>query len=148
MRRAYKKLGVELKYIIVTEYENKAIHHHLIINGIPDTIKLVSKYWQYGHANFTPLYEEASIGELAEYLIKETDKTFRTGKFQKQRYCCSRNLKEPKIKTEVVLASTFRKEPKPIKGYFIDKNTVVESTNEFGYRYQYYTMVKITKKRE
>lgn len=149
MRRAYRKSGSELKYIIATEYENKAIHHHLIINGIQDTIKLVSKYWPYGHSNFTPLWEEESMGELAEYLIKETDKTFRSGKYQRQRYRCSRNLVEPVCKVEVVKANTFRKEPKPVKGYYIDKNSIVTgTTKEFGYPYQYYTMIKIEKKRE
>lgn len=149
MRRAYRKSGTELKYIIVTEYENKAIHHHLIINGIPDTIKLVSKYWPYGHPNFTPLWEEESMGELADYLIKETDKTFRSGRYQKQRYRCSRNLVDPVCRTEVVMAHTFRKDPKPIKGYYIDKNSIVTGvTEEFGYPYQYYTMVKIARKRE
>lgn len=148
MRRAYKRSGYELKYIIVTEYENKAIHHHLIINGIPNTIKLVSQYWPHGHSNFTPLWEEESLGELADYLIKETDKTFRKGKFQRQRYSCSRNLVEPACKVEVVMANTFRKDPKPVKGYYIEKNSLVSGTNEFGYRYQYYTMVKIARKRE
>ena len=147
MRNAYRRLGEELKYILVTEYENKAIHHHLIINGIADTIKLVCKYWPHGHPNFTPLFSEQSLGELSDYLIKETDKTFKSGKYQKQRYRCSRNLKEPVIKTEIVFANTFRKEPKPIKNYYIDKDSLVEGVNEFGHRYQYYTMIKI-KKRE
>lgn len=143
MRRAYRKNNTEFKWIIVTEYLNKAIHHHMIINGIPDTIKLVAKYWKDGHANFTPLEDESSFGDLAEYLIKETDKTFRSGRHQKQRYRCSRNLKEPIVKTEIVYANTFIKEPKPKKGYYIDKNSIIEGVNEFGYRYQYYTMIKI-----
>lgn len=148
MRRAYKKIGYEFKYIIVTEYENKAVHHHLIINGIPDTIQLVSHYWSHGHPNFTPLWEEESLGELADYLIKETDKTFRSGIYQKQRYSCSRNLVEPDCKVEIVMAHTFRKEPQPLKGYYIDKNSIAMGINEFGYQYQYYTMVKVTRKKE
>ena len=146
-RSAYKKEGEVLKYIIVTEYKNKAIHHHLIVNEIPKTMEIVKKYWTRGRPNFTPLYSEDSYQELAEYLIKETRKTFREGKAQKKRYSCSRNLIEPECKTEIVPASTFRKEPKPKKGYYIDKSTLCEGINEFGYRYQYYTMIKI-KKRE
>lgn len=145
VRRQYKKRGYDLKYIIVTEYKNKAIHHHFVINGIPDTMKLICHYWKYGHPNFTPLYEEESLGELAEYLVKETDKTFREKVHQKQRYRCSRNLVEPDIKVEVVQANTFRKEIKPRAGYYIDKSSVVEGINEFGYRYQFYSMVKIKK---
>lgn len=145
VRRQYKKRGHDLKYIIVTEYKNKAIHHHLVINGIPDTIKLICQYWPHGRPNFTPLHEEESLGELAEYLIKETDKTFREKEFQKQRYSCSRNLVEPDIKIEIVMANTFRKEIKPCAGYYIDKSSVVEGINEFGYRYQFYSMVKIKK---
>ena len=147
MRNAYKRLGYEFKYILTTEYENNAIHHHLIVNDVPEVMKLVSKYWTRGHPNFTPLYTEDSYEELAEYLIKETSKTFRTKKVQGKRYTCSKNLVEPECKTEIVPASTFRKEPKPKKGYYIDKSTLCEGINEFGYRYQYYTMIKI-KKRE
>ena len=48
LRKAYQKRGEPLHYIIVTEYERAAIHHHLIINEIGDTIKILKKLWPYG----------------------------------------------------------------------------------------------------
>ena len=32
LRKVYKSRGQALKYIITTEYKDKAIHHHLIVN--------------------------------------------------------------------------------------------------------------------
>ena len=34
LRKVYKSRGQALKYIITTEYKDKAIHHHLIVNEI------------------------------------------------------------------------------------------------------------------
>lgn len=78
MRSAYKKERQELKYILVTEYQNKAIHHHMVINNTPNTVTMVKKYWSYGRPNFSPLLEEYTFGDLADYLLKETRKTFRS----------------------------------------------------------------------
>ena len=36
LRKEYKTWGADLKYINVTEYRNKAIHHHILINHVPD----------------------------------------------------------------------------------------------------------------
>ena len=52
----------------------------------------------------------------------------------------------PKPKTEVVHAKEFRKDPKPVKGYYIDKESVTEGVNRMGYRYQFYQMVKAERK--
>ena len=69
------KIGVEFKWVLVTEYENKAIHHHVIINDAPGLFEIVKKQWKYGRPNFTPLDDD--VQGLAEYLVKETNKTFR-----------------------------------------------------------------------
>ena len=36
MRDRFKRRGFSFKYILVTEYKNKRIHHHIIINHIND----------------------------------------------------------------------------------------------------------------
>ena len=36
MRDRYKRRGFQFKYILVTEYESKRIHHHIIINNVND----------------------------------------------------------------------------------------------------------------
>ena len=144
MRAEYRKLGNEFKYIIVTEYKNKSIHHHAVINGIPETIQLVRKHWPYGRPDFKPLDESGEYSELAAYLIKETEKTFREpDSVQKQRYTCSRNLIIPQPEIKQVTAKTFRKEPRAWKGYEILKESVVQGISKVtGYMYQYYTMIR------
>lgn len=86
MRTAYKKAGYELKYIHVTEYHNKAIHHHMVINNMPEITNLVKKYWTCGRPNFSPLLEEYTYGDLAEYLLKETKKTYKNTPMQEKVY--------------------------------------------------------------
>lgn len=44
LRDRYQRYGFALKYIHATEYNNKAIHHHLIINNINDGKKVTSDY--------------------------------------------------------------------------------------------------------
>ena len=50
MRKSYRKEGQELKYIVVTEYKNTKIHHHIIINDYiaigSNTIKLIKAIWK------------------------------------------------------------------------------------------------------
>lgn len=144
MRKDYRKLGHEFKYIIVTEYKNKSIHHHVIINGIPQTMKLVKKHWPYGRPDFKMLDESGEYSELAEYLVKETEKTFREpDSVKKQRYSCSRNLIIPEPEIKEVKAKAFRQEPKAWKGYELIKASIVQGISSVtGYRYQYYTMIR------
>ena len=76
LRKKYKELGVELKYINVTEYKNKSIHHHILINHIEgcDTSKMVRTLWKFGRPDFKYLDHTGQYKDLAAYLIKETSK--------------------------------------------------------------------------
>lgn len=144
LRKEYQKRGEPLRYIIVTEYERSAIHHHLIINDIGDTIKLIKKLWPYGGTHFTPIYEQGEVKDLAAYLIKETQKSFRKkDNPNKLAYSCSRNLKKPVIKTKIVKSNTWQKDPVPPAGYMIRRSDIVTGVNALGYPYRYYTMVRI-----
>lgn len=149
LKRVYQKIGAELKYITVTEYKNTAIHHHLVINDVKNQNipKLIQTVWKKGHPKFTPLDDTGQYQKLAEYLIKETSKTFKEpGIANKQRYSPSRNLKKPIEKVRVIKASSWRKEPKAKKGYYLDKESVVNGTNGWtGQAYQSYTMIKLEK---
>ena len=104
LKAEYKKNGEELKYIVVTEYKNKAIHHHTIINN-PDGMnvtKIIKALWD-GIPKVNPLWSDGQYKELAAYLIKETDQTFKEeDSGVKQRYSRSRNLIVPQPKTKVV----------------------------------------------
>lgn len=144
MKYHLDKMGEEFKYIAVTEYENVAIHHHLIINNVPGMIELVNKQWKCGQANFTSIYEDEDVRTLAEYLIKEREKTFRMDPNAKQRYSSSRNLIIPEPKVEIIRANEFRKTPSVPAGYTLDVDSLVQGVSSVtGYEYQKYTLKKI-----
>lgn len=145
-RSTWKKHGIPLKYIIVTEYTGKAIHHHIIINDLPggNGGKEIRRLWgKNGGVNIVYLYGEGHYENLAAYLVKETRKTFRdpespTG----QRYSCSRNLIEPPKKTRILKGDNWPEDPIPPKGYYLDKGSLVNGFTKAGYRYQYCRFVK------
>lgn len=139
-----RKKGKEIKYITTTEYESKAIHHHVVINDIDGIISLIKKQWWHGIANFTPITDD--VYTLAEYLIKETDKTFRKeDSVHGARYSRSRNLVEPTFEEKIIKADSFRKEPRVPNGYVLNRDTFVYGVSEVtGYEYQKYELKKIT----
>lgn len=149
MRKEYAKSGFEFKYVQTTEYKNKAIHHHLIVNNINDGVRtttdIVRKLWRgKGNPKFTALYDTGEYSQLADYFIKETEKTFREASSPvKQRYSCSRNLVTPKPEIQTRKAKTWRREPKPLKGYYILRDSLYNGTDKLGYRYQRYIMVRL-----
>lgn len=123
LRRQMKKQGQELKYIVVTEYQNKRIHHHIILNT--QDVSMVNKAWREGFVRMTAMDDSGSYKDLGEYLIKETSKTFREpDSVHKRRYTASRNLVRPVIKREAVDAQELLDDPMPIPGYYIPKDSV------------------------
>lgn len=145
LRREYKKRGCELKYIVVTEYKNKNVHHHIVINGIKGggTLEVVQNQWRQGYIKCAMLDESGQYRRLAEYLIKETDKTFKEGKAAKQRYTPSRNLIIPKTKTKTVKANRWLPEPRIPKGYYLDSDTLFNGVDPFtGRLIQKYTLIQ------
>ena len=148
LRKRFKQLGKDLKWVCVTEYLNKAIHHHLVINHIKnvDVAKMVRTLWKFGRPYFQFFDDTGQYKKLAAYLIKETSKTYKAKDGEKkQRYSCSRNLIMPASKTEIVKkAKKWLPDPKPMKGYYIDKDTIYNGVDPFtGRAYQKYTMVRI-----
>lgn len=141
LRKEFKKRGRKLKYIITTEYERTAIHHHIVINEVGETAKLVNDLWEKGKAFFSVIYKNGEVEDLAAYLIKETQKSFRKPENpNKLSYTRSRNLKLPKEKIEIIRADSWKENPKAPKGYYIQN--VSEGINKFGYPYQSYTCIK------
>ena len=148
LRKEFRRVGAELKYINVTEYKNKAIHHHLLINHIEgkDVAKMVRRIWKFGRPDFKYLDGTGQYKDLAAYLIKETSKTYKENDGgHKQRYSCSRNLIMPMPKTEIIKKATkWLPDPRPKKGYYIDQDTVYNGVDPFtGREYQRYTMVSL-----
>lgn len=99
-----------------------------------------------------PLDDSGNYAELASYLIKYTGthKKGTDGALQGKRWNCSKNLVRPEPEYHIISdREYFKKEPKAIKGYYVDKNSVsmgVHSPEYYGYGYLRYTLVKITDK--
>lgn len=153
-RKEYKKAGLTLRYIHAMEIGKKgARHHHLVVNKI-DT-KILQRCWYKayeGHNRIKvfPLDDSGNYPELAAYLIKYTDEHRKNedGALQGRRWDCSKNLKRPEPEVRVITdRQWFRSEPKEIKGYYVDKNSVsrgVHSPEYYGYGYFRYTLVQVT----
>lgn len=122
VRNYCKRNDIEFKWVAVTEYEHTRIHHHLVMTGID--IRIIDKYWPQGYEYPVLLDETGNYHRLAEYLLKETEKTFRQDDSpQKRRYTSSRNVKMPEVKREKVSGREVRQQIKPPKGYYVDEDT-------------------------
>lgn len=143
MRTLYKKNGGVLKYIIITEYIKCRPHHHLLINNIGIRLKEVTQLWEFGFVRVNPYRGDIGDAErLANYFVKESNNTFNTEeRVHGMRWVPSKNLKHPKPIKKVVPASTWRENPKPKKGYYID--SVMRGYTETNYPYMFYRMIKL-----
>lgn len=143
LRRLYKKNNIEFKWICVTEYLNKRIHHHMIVPNIDASE--IDKLWIKGYIRPVYLDSTGDYRKLASYLVKETDKTFRNADAaSKQRFSCSRNIKNPPVKVERVSASALVRDPKPPKGYSIDEDSLYRGINPVtGVPYMEYVIVSM-----
>lgn len=153
LRREYKKAYKEpVKYIAVVETKRMTNPHIHII--LPDTdMKMIARIWKSvagGHVSNTLLDDRGFHGDLAEYLMKESRSTAKrnAGEKHKKRYWCSQNLAEPVIKYEIVPASTWKKDPKPKKGYYLwkyeDGGTTREGVHEVtGYGWMEYIQIRL-----
>lgn len=143
MREAYRTRGALFKWMLHTEIGSKGgVHHHLVINRIPDADLLIKKHWKKGGAHIDLMYEEGGFRKLANYLAKEPDKD---NKLMESRYSRSRNLKEPKPKIRPM--KRWIEDPKPKKGYYIEKETYYEGKNPItGRKYRSYTMIRINRR--
>lgn len=151
-RKEYKKAGIELKYIHVMEIGEKgARHHHLVINQIDTKILQQCWYKAYeGHnrVKVFPLDDSGQYAELAAYLIKYTGKHLKDGDgLQGKRWNCSKNLYRPEPEYNIINdREWFKAEPRPIKGYYVDKSSIskgVHSPEYYGYGYFRYTLVQL-----
>lgn len=138
----FRKQGRILKYISVTEFLEKRIHHHIVISRC-DGIDLTS-LWAHGNIDVTFLDGTGNYTLLANYFIKETTKTFRgEGCVFKRRYNCSRTIEQPVVITEIISSKKWLQDPKEIKGYYIVKDSIVNIITSKGYPYQEYTQVRL-----
>ena len=145
VRTQYKRQEVELKWMLHTEIGSRGgVHHHLIINRIPDADLIMRKAWEKGGIHIDLLYDEGGLRKLAEYLSKTPDGE---NKLKESRYSCSRNLKIPVAEVKVYKRKTWKDEPKLPKGYYLDKETYHEGINPVtGYKYRRYILIRLNRR--
>lgn len=143
MRREYRKIEKEFKYIAVTEYENKRIHHHIVMSEID--FSTINRQWTAGRIRCTALDDTRSYKALADYLIKETQKTFRQpDNAVKRRWKASRNLTRPIVKREWVSVRELFRDPIALKGYQLDEDSIRRYQNPVtGLEHLEYQMIAI-----
>ncbi|MCI7301846.1 MAG: hypothetical protein SOR93_03555 [Clostridiales Family XIII bacterium] len=123
LREHHKKNKKIFRWVAATEYNHKRIHHHVVCSRTD--LEILEKYWPHGWVTPKPLDASGNYIKLAEYIIKETDKTFREDDSPaKARYRRSRNMPMPEVKREEVTDRELRDGPKEVNGYYVDKDTI------------------------
>ena len=123
MRRDHRKSGKDFKWVAVTEYKHKRIHHHVVLN-CRDLPKIENR-WKHGYVKVAVLDRSGNYHKLAAYLLKETEKTFRAPDSPtKKRYRCAMCVTMPEVKREKVSGRSVGKDIKPPKGYYLDEDSV------------------------
>lgn len=146
LRDILKKEGKELKYVSVTEYGPRSIHHHLLIqNNIEPAV--ISEAWQNGSTTFIPLKPNGDYTRLASYHMKQVEYNRQMGRgvFAK-RWTQSSNLIIPEPIVEIVRADSWRQDPVVPVGYVLVQDSLSVGVSEItGYPYQYYRLAAIPK---
>lgn len=146
IKNAYRKNGLEFKYVYVKEIGPKGSKHlHMVCNRAD--VSLISDNWPYGYIHLDVLSSDGQYAKIAEYFIKYANKTEQTeGTLVGKRWYGSRNLLKPKISKKVITAKRFKGDPKDKRGYYVDKNSICYGISELtGFEYFTYTLIKIIK---
>jgi len=140
----FKKQNKILKNVCVTEFLHERIHHHIVCSFMD--YETISSIWKFGDVRPTLMKRDRNYKKLAAYLIKETTKTFRDEASSfKRRYTCSRTIEKPEVRKEYVSFKHLSEDPQPLKGYYIDQDTIRKGTHEVtNYPYLEYTMISLT----
>ena len=142
LRYRYRKAGIPLKYIIVTEWgkTRKGLHHHMIINRGVD-MEDIRKIWKKGRVHFDPLDDTGNYSELAAYLLKKRKQWKEMGGTGRQ-WTGSRNLIRPKTVKKIIRMDVYYERPKPRKGYVLDVKSEHEGFTKDGFPYRSCVFVK------
>ena len=111
VRADLRELGLELKYMYVTEgmHGDKRLHHHIILPAAAEVKDIVRKHWSpNGHIDFERI-SSRGYDAWASYLTKEPRKTGRRHVGARM-WTPSLNLEKPKVTTYEV-EDSFRFEP-------------------------------------
>ena len=135
-----KRTHKNFKYIATTERgkADKNLHHHVIVESL-EAAKLLLSSWGGYMPEPRQLYQDKNaFKSLAAYLIKQETKEERPKGYPS--YHASKNLKKPSIEV-VRVNEPWTEEPKPLEGYEIIPQSVVNGFNEcLGIKYQSYML--------
>lgn len=150
LRYAYKKAGVDFKWMRAIETPGKNPHIHLALSGI-DLTKLPR--WPYGRVEYVPV-DDRDHHTYGGYLREETHiKQGHEGKYTtaKSRVCFSRsrNLVVPEPEYKIIHNDHWADEPRAPKGYYVVKDTLNNWEDEVtGFKYQSYVLCPIRAKNQ
>lgn len=129
VRQKCQKEGIDFKRVAVTERRGARLHHHIVCNNIP--MRIIKESWPHGRIFHKPLWDYPNYADLASYLLKQAAKLYmEDGDISKKRYTTSRNIVIPEGIEVEVNRGDIEAEPKPLKGYQIDEDSVQIYENE------------------
>ena len=147
LRARFKKENEPCKYIYIMERQGKTHFHMLLNQGIRLNTKILKQLWEYGYTK-VELYRgeaEDAIG-LAKYFIKERKMDIQgSPTHASKKWVSSTNLDKPKVESKTIKATEWRKEIKVPQGYYLDKDSVYEGINNYGYPFRTYRLIRLTK---
>ncbi len=146
-QRMYKKAGVELRYMYVTQYGEKSgrVHHHMIMTGGVSREQLI-KAWGMGRMNIDELqFIETGVADLSAYIGRDDEKQKKKElpELWKKRWCGSKNLKKPVEK--LIRDNVIRqKDVKFIQSNYYEKGLVTaECKKTIEDRYEGYSLSEV-----
>lgn len=141
LRRWYRKAGETMIWIRNIEVGTKnGWHIHCVLKRIPDLDIRLAECWTKGRPVIKLMYQQGEMRDLAAYLTK-TSKTDK--KLKESHYWTSRNLPVPKAEKKVIHGWELEDAVRVPGGYYLDKESLREGINPFGFKYRTYLLVRI-----
>jgi hypothetical protein len=119
MRKLYKSMGLEYKWICDLAISSNRSHHHLLIPVGANT-KQIQDCWPYGNLNVTPCYLiDGGFGRLVTYFIQNaTPEGEEYPPYNFKTYTSSTNIKRPATFKKLISPDKFYEdEPKAPDGF-------------------------------
>lgn len=148
LRKEYGKRYYELFWIRNIEVGSRgAWHIHMVVNRIEGADWIIKELWPYGGVYFqylkTDYYDQDK--DIGEYIAKS--RISAPEKIAESSWSHSRNIQEVEPKTEIIGRTTFHKELKAPKGYYLVESSRYEGQTPTGYPYRTYTFRRLVPKR-
>lgn len=146
LRKEYSRQNYVLKYIYTKEIGPRGANHvHMMLSNCDNVTDVLRRCWKKGGIHIDPLTSDGQYEGISNYFVKYADKTIETeGRLVGKRYYCSRNLIRPEpIKHIVKNVDTYYENIKPVKGYYVEKPSIISGVTQAGFGYFAYMLHKI-----